>query len=128
MNPDRVSVLASFAPVIRIAPTTAIAEMALVSDISGVCSSGETLADQLEAEKVASMKTYKSEFVSYSCSCTFCSAAGAISATRGCTISPPCVTSVSRMISSSRSSVKFAVLDQVASETPRYSTQYIWLA
>jgi hypothetical protein len=37
------SVVAPCAPVIRIAPTTEIAEIALVSDISGVCSSGETL-------------------------------------------------------------------------------------
>ena len=43
---------------IRIAPTTAIAEIALVSDISGVCSSGETLRITSKPRKVASMKTY----------------------------------------------------------------------
>ena len=40
------------------APTTEMAEMALVSDISGVCSSGETLRITSRPTKVASMKTY----------------------------------------------------------------------
>ena len=39
------------------APTTEMAEMALVSDISGVCSSGETLRITSSPTKVASMKT-----------------------------------------------------------------------
>ncbi len=44
MKPStREQVVASSAPVIRMAPTTEMAEIALVSDISGVCSSGETL-------------------------------------------------------------------------------------
>ena len=45
-------------PLIRIAPTTEMAEMALVSDISGVCSSGETLRMSSKPRKAASMKTY----------------------------------------------------------------------
>src|SRR5215467_6497108 len=43
----------------RIAPTTEIAEMALVSDISGVCSSGDTLRMISRPTNVASMKTYR---------------------------------------------------------------------
>ncbi len=40
-----------------IAPTTAMAEMALVSDISGVCSSRETRAITPRPMNVASMNT-----------------------------------------------------------------------
>src|SRR5205823_2443523 len=53
------SVVASSLLMIRIAPTTEIAEIAFVSDISGVCSSGETLRITSSPTKVASMKTYK---------------------------------------------------------------------
>ncbi len=50
-------VVAPAAPVIRIAPTTQMADIALVSDISGVCSSGDTLRITSSPTKVASMKT-----------------------------------------------------------------------
>ena len=43
-----------------IEPTTAMAEMALVSDISGVCSSRETLRITSSPVNVASMNTYNS--------------------------------------------------------------------
>ncbi len=60
MNPSvRLSVLACAAPVMRIEPTTAIAEMALVSDISGVWSSGETRRMISRPRNVASMKMYR---------------------------------------------------------------------
>src|ERR1700747_405505 len=42
-----------------IAPTTAIASRALVSDISGVCSSGETRRITSNPMNAASIKTYK---------------------------------------------------------------------
>ena len=45
-------------PVITIEPTTAIAEIALVSDISGVCSSRDTRVITPRPMNVASMKTY----------------------------------------------------------------------
>ena len=41
-------------------PTTAMAEMALVSDISGVCSSRETLRITNSPVNVANMNTYSS--------------------------------------------------------------------
>ena len=44
-------------PAIRIEPTTAIAEMALVSDISGVCSRRETFWITWKPTNVASMNT-----------------------------------------------------------------------
>ena len=44
-------------PTRMIAPTTAIASSALVSDISGVCSSGETRLITSNPMKAASMKT-----------------------------------------------------------------------
>jgi hypothetical protein len=46
-----------FAPVITIEPTTAIAEMALVKDIIGVCSSRETRLMTSRPMKVASKNT-----------------------------------------------------------------------
>src|SRR5205085_1754149 len=51
------SVVASREPVITIAPTTEIAEIALVSDISGVCNRGDTLRITSNPTKVASMNT-----------------------------------------------------------------------
>ena len=44
-------------PVITIEPTTAIAEIALVSDISGVCSSRDTRVITPRPMNVASMNT-----------------------------------------------------------------------
>ena len=44
-------------PAMMIAPTTAIAEIALVSDISGVCSSGDTRRMTSRPRNVASRKT-----------------------------------------------------------------------
>ena len=44
-----------------IAPTTAIAEIALVSDISGVCSSRDTRRMTSRPMNVASMNTKRSE-------------------------------------------------------------------
>ena len=52
-----VRVVASEAPVIIIAPTTEIAEMALVSDISGVWRRGETFRMISRPTNVASMNT-----------------------------------------------------------------------
>src|SRR6266849_6046576 len=46
-------------PARMMAPTTAMASSALVSDISGVCSSGETRRMTSKPMKAASMKTYK---------------------------------------------------------------------
>src|SRR5947207_1697990 len=61
-NPStRLSVLASLAPAMRMAPTTAIAEMALVSDISGVCSRGETRRTSSNPRNAASMKTKRTD-------------------------------------------------------------------
>src|SRR6266567_642072 len=58
-NPStRLSVLASLAPAMRIAPTTAIAEIALVKDISGVCSSGETRRTSSNPRKAARMNHF----------------------------------------------------------------------
>src|ERR1035437_10595447 len=51
-------VVASSLVMIRIAPTTEMAEIALVSDISGVWSRGDTLRITSRPTKVASMKTY----------------------------------------------------------------------
>src|SRR5438067_5558609 len=60
INPSTLlSVVASPEPVITIAPTTEMAEIALVSDISGVCSSGDTLRMISRPTKVASMKTMR---------------------------------------------------------------------
>jgi hypothetical protein len=56
----RESVLASRSPVSRMAPTTVMAEIALVSDISGVCSSGDTPRMSWKPRNAASMKTHKS--------------------------------------------------------------------
>src|SRR5437870_3024071 len=53
------NMVAPWALVTMIAPTTEMAEMALVMDISGVWSSGETLRMTSRPTKVASMKTYK---------------------------------------------------------------------
>src|SRR4051794_37457042 len=53
----RLSRLAFSAPAMRIAPTTEMAEIALVSDISGVCSSGETRRTSSKPRNPASMKT-----------------------------------------------------------------------
>src|SRR5438105_10904541 len=46
------------------APTTAIAEIALVSDMSGVCKSRETRRITSSPTNVASMKTNKAEMIS----------------------------------------------------------------
>src|SRR5438045_9297826 len=53
----RLSMLAFPAPATRIAPTTEIAEIALVSDISGVCSSGDTRRTNSKPRNAASMNT-----------------------------------------------------------------------
>jgi hypothetical protein len=42
------------------APTTVIAEIALVNDISGVCNRGDTPRINWKPKKAASMKTHKS--------------------------------------------------------------------
>jgi hypothetical protein len=55
----RLNVLACAAPVIRIEPTTAMAEMAFVSDIRGVWSSGETRRITSRPRNVASMRMYR---------------------------------------------------------------------
>src|SRR4051812_33839610 len=55
--PRMVVRLDSRSPAMRIEPTTAIAEMALVSDISGVCSSRETFWMTWKPTNVASMNT-----------------------------------------------------------------------
>ena len=58
MNPSvRVNTVACAAPVIKIAPTTAIADIAFVSDISGVCSRGETRRINSKPKNAASMNT-----------------------------------------------------------------------
>jgi hypothetical protein len=58
MNPSTLlSIVAPWADVIRIAPTTEIAEIAFVKDISGVCSSGETLRITSSPRNVANMNT-----------------------------------------------------------------------
>src|SRR5215467_11432882 len=55
-NPStRLSMLASLAPAMSTAPTTAIAEMAFVSDISGVCRSGETRRTSSKPRNAASI-------------------------------------------------------------------------
>src|SRR6185503_18003101 len=62
MKPStRLNVEASFSPAIRIAPTTEMAEMALVSDMSGVCSRGETRRTNSKPRKPASMKTNRTD-------------------------------------------------------------------
>ena len=102
----RESVLASFSPVSRMAPTTVMAEMALVSDISGVCSKRRNAANELEAQERRQHKNPQIKFVA--AHLYLLSPAGAAlampnsSLTRGFTTSRPCVTNVSRMISSSR--------------------------
>src|SRR3989454_9970976 len=59
MNPStRLSEGASFSPVIRMAPTTEIAEIAFVRDISGVCRRGETRRISSKPRKAASMNTH----------------------------------------------------------------------
>ena len=55
--PSTVLTVVFCSPVMMIEPTTAIAEIALVSDISGVCSSRDTLRITSKPTKVASMKT-----------------------------------------------------------------------
>ena len=78
-----------------IAPTTAIASRALVSDISGVCSSGDTRRITSKPMNAASMKTYRlvirvDAFIS-SASSVMAAIAGSAknSRTRAFTISPP---------------------------------------
>src|SRR5579864_9490161 len=46
-------------PVSRIAPTTEMAEIALVSDISGVCRSGDTLRTNSRPSGTAKTSTYR---------------------------------------------------------------------
>src|SRR6202007_1163212 len=53
------SVGESPAPEIRIAPTTEIAEIALVSDIKGVCSSGDTRRTSSNPSGTARTSTYR---------------------------------------------------------------------
>ena len=55
--PSTVEKVVFCSPAMMIEPTTAIAEMALVSDISGVCSSRETFRITSKPMNVASMKT-----------------------------------------------------------------------
>ena len=50
----------SWLPASMIEPTTAMAEIALVSDISGVCSNLDTLRITNSPVNVASISTYKS--------------------------------------------------------------------
>ena len=56
---------------IRIAPTTAMAEMALVSDISGVCSSGETRFTISKPKKSRQHEHVQTEFVGSCMSLSF---------------------------------------------------------
>jgi len=58
--PRTVLKVVSCFPASTIDPTTAMAEMALVSDISGVCSSRETFLITSKPVKVANAKTNKS--------------------------------------------------------------------
>src|SRR5450631_4203612 len=99
-------VVASSLLMIRIAPTTEMAEMALVSDISGVCRRGETLRMTSRPTKVANMKTYNpiSRFEGIALSLYTGAGSPSSSRTFGWTTSPACVTSVSRTISSFSSS------------------------
>src|SRR5438067_2315376 len=57
MAPSMVLSRDSCSPASRMAPTTAMAEMALVSDISGVCSSRDTRRITIRPIKVDSIKT-----------------------------------------------------------------------
>ena len=57
MVPRTVASVLLCSPARMIAPTTAIASRALVSDISGVCSSGETRRITSKPMNAASMKT-----------------------------------------------------------------------
>ena len=59
MAPSTVLSRDSCSPASRMAPTTAIAEIALVSDISGVCSSRETRRMTSRPMNVASISTNK---------------------------------------------------------------------
>src|SRR5215471_14817382 len=59
MNPSTSLITDGLSLMIRIAPTTLIAEIALVSDISGVCSNGDTLRMTSSPTNVASIKTYR---------------------------------------------------------------------
>src|SRR5215471_5574241 len=59
MNPSTSLSVDGLSLMIRIAPTTEIAEIALVSDINGVCSNGDTLRMTSNPTNVASMKTYR---------------------------------------------------------------------
>ena len=69
ITPSTVANVVFFSPTRTIAPTTAMASRALVSDISGVCSKGETWRMTSKPIKQASMKMKKSasiklEFIS----------------------------------------------------------------
>src|ERR1700722_8994750 len=57
ITPSTVANVLFFSPTRTIAPTTAIASSALVSDMSGVCRSGETWRITSKPMKAASMKT-----------------------------------------------------------------------
>jgi len=57
MKPSTTLAVLCFVPVIVIEPTMAIAEIALVSDISGVCNSGDTRRITSNPMNVASMNT-----------------------------------------------------------------------
>ena len=74
------------APASMIEPTTAIAEMALVSDISGVCKSRDTFRITSNPVNVANMNTYtsvrKSVFAACSTACCAKSAGGEACANR----------------------------------------------
>src|SRR5262249_53027095 len=59
MAPRRRKRSGKLPPAMRMAPTIAMAEMALVSDISGVCSSRETRRITPRPMNVASTNTYK---------------------------------------------------------------------
>src|ERR1019366_6704730 len=158
-------VVASSLLMIRIAPTTLMAEMALVSDISGVCSRGDTLRITSRPTKVASMKTYSpisrlegialplhvwgrlaacgglvtrlerrlptgAQLDKLPHNGTLSGSHGtspSISRTFGCTTSPPCVTIVSRTISSSRFSVSLPSLIRYLRKVAMFLA-YIWLA
>src|SRR5688572_13644111 len=61
MVPRTVESVVSARPAMIRAPTMEIAEIALVSDISGVWRSGETLLMTSSPTKVASRKTYREE-------------------------------------------------------------------
>ena len=112
------------------APTTEMAEMALVSDISGVCSSGETLRITSRPTKVASMKTNSpsSRFMDASCSDRLRRGSAHqfphlgvnhFAAARHQRFAHDLVLAVERQL---------AVLDQVLQERGDVACAYIWLA